>query len=62
MSWYITLYHNGASLRISESFRLDCDPTVYLGAVDMVAGGVTMWNSDQIRICLTDEALDGEVN
>lgn len=49
---HLTLYHNSASLPMTEPVELEVDPTWVLGECDIAAGSVKMWSvpDSEIRI------------
>lgn len=50
---HITIFHNGAILPVGESVLLDADPSDYLGAPDIEAGSIKMWDCGQLRIVVS---------
>ena len=52
MAVHLTLYHNSASLPMTEPVELEADPTWVLGECDVAAGSVKMWSvpDSEIRI------------
>ncbi len=55
---YLTIYHNGSTLQVGDSIRLDIDPSLYMGEPDLTIGEhFKMYNADIYRIVLTSESL-----
>lgn len=55
---YLTLYHNGAILPMTESEPLQCDPEWLLGEPDQRVGSLRIWNAgDDVRIVVSAGVL-----
>lgn len=57
MTYYLTIFHNGAVLPVGESVLCDSDPRVYLGTPDSEAGSIKMWNVEHLRIVVSRNVL-----